>query len=152
MLLLAYGANYNIRNKAGDTLLQSELRNRTRDTTILNAIAKCTASLPSLDSLGLGVIHSNSNPVNAPPPQQLQLHQHQGLQHPEHFLARLYSDNQYSKFTWYKDLFKEPRTLQHYCRCAIRDTMGPSRLRKLNTLPLPTTLKEFLMLEHEEFS
>ena len=138
-ILLAYGADFKIRNKQGDNVLQSELRSRIRDFTILYAIAKCTATLPSLECLGLGLL--NSNPVSSVPPAQQQP-----------MMARLMcSENQFVKLNWYKDLLKKPRSLQHYCRCVIRDSMGVQRLRKINCLPLPVTLKEFLLLEHQEF-
>lgn len=138
-LLLAYGADFRIRNKQGDNVLQSEIRSRTRDFTILHAIAKCTAYLPSLESLGLGLL--NSNPVSSVPPAQQQP-----------MMARLMcSENQLLKLNWYKDLLKKPRCLQHYCRCVIREAMGVKRLRKMDRLPLPVTLKEFLLLEHQEF-
>ena len=142
VLLLAYGANYRVRNKQGDNVLQSEIRARTRDFTILHTIAKCTAYLPSLEYLGLGFL--NANPIgNAPPHEQ----QPVGPQ-----LARfICSENQLEKLNWYKDLLRKPRCLQHYCRCVIREAMGVKRLKKMDSLPLPVTLKEFLLLEHQEF-
>ena len=139
-LLLAYGADYKIRNKQGDNVLQSELRSRSRDFIILHAIAKCTAYLPNLECLGLGLL--NSNPIANVPAQQ------------QPMMARLtcmYSENQFVKLSWYKDLLRKPRSLQHYCRCVIRDAMGVQRLRKMDALPLPVTLKEFLLLELQEF-
>ena len=139
-LLLAYGADYRIRNKQGDNVLQSEIRSRTGDFTILYAIAKCTPYLPSLEYLGLGFL--NSNPIGSVPPTQQQ----------QPVLARfICSENQLLKLNWYKDLLRKPRCLQHYCRCVIREAMGVKRLKKMDNLPLPVTLKEFLLLEHQEF-
>ncbi|XP_060600674.1 ankyrin repeat, PH and SEC7 domain containing protein secG-like [Ruditapes philippinarum] len=157
VLLLAYGANYNIRNKHGDSVLVSELRGRHRDTTILSAIAKCMTHLPSLDALGLGAFHANQNPLmmppplHSPPPVHLIRQDHQDIRQHQINMARLWSENQQAKFAWYKEMLKGPRSLQHYCRCVIRNSMGPKRLRKIDVLPLPTTMKEFLLLEHEEF-
>lgn len=155
VLLLAYGANYNIRNKHGDTVLVSELRARHGDTTILSAIAKCTTHMPSLDTLGLPLhVHGNTNPLMLappPPPMHLIRQDHQDFRQHQVHMARLWSENQQAKLAWYKDMLKGPRSLQHYCRCIIRNSMGPKRLRKIHALPLPTTMKEFLLLEHEEF-
>lgn len=150
VLLLAYGANINIRNKHGDSVIVSELRGRHQDTTILSAIAKCVTHLPSLDSLGLGALQANQNPLMLPPPLYPR-QDHQDFRQQQMNMVRLWSENQQAKFVWYKEMLKGPRSLQHYCRCVIRDTMGPKRLRKIDILPLPTTMKEFLLLEYEEF-
>ncbi|KAL3864058.1 hypothetical protein ACJMK2_005767 [Sinanodonta woodiana] len=133
-ILLAYGANWEVKNKQGDNVLQNELRSRATDVIILHTIAKCTAHLPSLASIGLGFFDANPT-----------------LSVANYHFPRIFSDGQNAKMRWYKDLFKEPRPLQHYCRCVIRDALGQQRLRKIDTLPLPTTLKEYLLLEHEEF-
>ncbi|KAK3595843.1 hypothetical protein CHS0354_014665 [Potamilus streckersoni] len=133
-LLLAYGANWEVKNKQGDNVLQNELRSRTTDVIILHTIAKCTAHLPSLASIGLGFFDANPT-----------------LNVANYHFPRIFSDGQNAKMRWYKDLFKEPRTLQHYCRCVIRNALGKQRFRKIDILPLPTTLKEYLLLEHEEF-
>ena len=42
------------------------------------------------------------------------------------------------------------RNLQHYCRCAVRRVLGVPRIRRIAELPLPTTLKEYLLLEFDE--
>ncbi|OWF45349.1 ankyrin repeat, PH and SEC7 domain containing protein secG-like [Mizuhopecten yessoensis] len=136
-LLIAYGASYKILNRQGDNVLQYELRNKNTDRTILHAIVKSEAYLPTLESLG--AVSAHILPPDARDPR------HQGIMN----LNR--SDEQYAKLSWYRDLCKDPRPLQHYCRCVIRNTVGVRRLSKIDTLPLPTTLKEYLHLTLEEF-
>lgn len=158
VLLLAYGANYNVKNKYGDNVLCSELRGRHADVSILSAIARCTRHLPSLESLGIvPVIVNAMNPPNVEqyppplhhPPLGRALHEHfQERGQQQLLLARPWSDNQHAKLAWYKDMLKGPRTLQHYCRCVIRERMGPKRLIMINRLPLPNTMKEFLLLQY----
>jgi hypothetical protein len=158
-LLLAYGANYKIANKHGDMLLHNEIRGRHRDTIILSAIAKCTTHMPSLDALGLSALqaHPNRDPyMLAPPHGQPQpplglIRPDQDYRQHQLNIARMWSENQQHKLAWYRDMLKGPRKLQHYCRCVIRTSMGPQRMRKIDCLPLPSTMKEFLLLEHEEF-
>lgn len=62
------------------------------------------------------------------------------------------NDVQYYKIMWYKELTRDPRSLQHYCRCVVRKAMGVRRLGQIDTLPLPSTLKDYLHLRMEEFS
>lgn len=159
VLLLAYGANYNVRNKYGDNVLCSELRGRHSDTTILSAIARCTKHLPSLWSLGIiPSLEMSANPPvmehfpPPPPPHPPSLNKslHEQFQERQQQLlpTRPWSGNQQTKLAWYKEMLNGPRTLQHYCRCVIRDTMGPKRLTNIQKLPLPNTLKEFLLLQY----
>lgn len=157
-LLLAYGADYNIRNKNGDSVIVNELKGRHRDTTILSAIAKCMSHIPTLDELGLAGFQLRvANPLMYPPPPQQPLF-HGAMQQEEqdyrqHHLnmARLWTENREAKFNWYKEMLKQPRSLQHYCRYVIRTSMAPKRLRKICSLPIPKPMKEFLLLEHNEF-
>lgn len=150
VLLLAYGGDFNIRNRHGDDTLQSELRGRHRDTTIISAIAKCVSHLPSLDDLGFGAQVFNSNPLVLQPQGHHIFDVYNELQH-QIYIERLNSDQQY-KFAYYKKLLLGPRKLQHLCRVVIRNALGPKGLRKISCLPLPVTLQEYLLLQHEEFS
>ncbi|XP_050396463.1 serine/threonine-protein phosphatase 6 regulatory ankyrin repeat subunit B [Patella vulgata] len=121
--LIAYGADFNITNKAGDVLLQQELRNPNGDKTIIKAILHCAIKLP-LDSLIPNLIKSGSK-------------QYQDLQ---------------ASYQYYRSFSKYPHTLQHYCRFVIRKSLGIKRLRQVPCLPLPTTLKEYLLLDVQSFS
>lgn len=137
-LLIAYGATCDIKNRQGETLLTHELRSKIADRTILHAIVKSVPHLPTLESLRIISLSEIINPVASGA-------QNQGL------VKLIKCDAQYSKLLWYKELCKEPRSLQHYCRCVIRKSLGVRRLRKINSLPLPTTLKEYLFLMLDEF-
>lgn len=131
--LIAYGADFNIKNKAGDNLLQQELRNQKAERAILESIVNCSLKLPSLELLCPTMCASN--------PSQ------QGYNRNENA-----SPSGISKYEWYRSFCRDPRTLQHCCRYVIRQTLGGQRLRKVPTLPLPTTLKEYLLLDVETFS
>ena len=72
----------------------------------------------------------------------------QDLRHRSRSLIRQWSHNQNMKLAWYLEASRGPRTLQHYCRCVIRTCMGPERLPKIACLPLPSMLKDFLLLQH----
>lgn len=136
-LLISYGANFNVRNRNNDSLLQYELRSKNRDMTILFAIAKSVAYLPTIESLCIcpQFISSDYSVMN------------------RNMMWKLIkNDVQYYKVMWYKDLTRDPRPLQHYCRCVVRKAMGVPRLGQIETLPLPSTLKEYLHLLMEEFS
>ncbi|XP_052220567.1 ankyrin-1-like isoform X2 [Dreissena polymorpha] len=156
-LLLAYGADFNIKNKRGDKVLISELEGRHRDCTILSAIARCTVYLPTFEALGLNIV--NPTPflmqgagyqggvgfgIGANVPHE----DFQDLRQQHVVLARQWSENQQAKISWYRDMVRGPRMLQHYCRCVIRAKMGPRRLMNIPQLPLPTTMKEYLLLQN----
>lgn len=149
MLLLAYGANYNVRNKYEDDVLCSELRGRHDDTTILSAIARCTRHLPSLESLG---VLPSITPFNPPAMEQNPPPHHppigRVLHEQFHDRQQMMVVSRQAKLAWYKEMLKGPRSLQHYCRCVIRNKMGPRRLIMIQKLPLPNTLKEFLLLQY----
>ena len=118
--LIAYGAQFeNIKNKFGNTLLQQELRSSSPDKSILYAMVRTMCTLPKLESLGIWYS-----------PQIQRLHPVPA-----------------EKCAWYQAIRSKPRSLQHLCRCTVRKTLGVPRLRKIPTLPLPTTLKEYLLLE-----
>lgn len=138
-LLISYGADFNIRNRNNDSLLQYELRSKNRDMTILFAIAKSVAYLPTIESLCI-----------FPPQSQLISTDYSAIN--RNMVKLIKNDVQYYKMMWYKDLSREPRTLQHYCRCVVRKAMGVSRLGQISSLPLPSTLKDFLHLQMEEFA
>ncbi|XP_052770602.1 serine/threonine-protein phosphatase 6 regulatory ankyrin repeat subunit C-like [Mya arenaria] len=153
-LLLAYGADHNIRNKRGFCLIVSELRGGHSDRTILSAIYRCVIHLPSLDVLGhanlvgdsllmrgglagAGIFGGMGHAGNI-----------QDLRQHHLTLARHWAENQREKLNWYRQLLQGPRTLQHYCRCVIRECIGAKKLVKVPELPLPLTMKEFLLLQH----
>ncbi|KAK3094738.1 hypothetical protein FSP39_005607 [Pinctada imbricata] len=153
-LLIAHGAKYTIQNRQGDNVLQYELRTNTRDMTILYAITKSVATLPSVESLGIAPPSNSELLLSQAQNFLAQGRSFQNAQDRNAFQRSLFkfikSDVQYHKMMWYKELIKGPRSLQHYCRCVVRDALGVQRLGKINTLPLPTTLKEYLQLQLEE--
>ena len=120
--LIAYGAQFmNLKNKHGCTLLQQELQHISQDMTILKAIVRTCSHLPSLESLDINYTHNANQP--APP------------------------SGSVTKCQWYKTLTRSPRTLQHYCRCVVRETLGVHRLKHTHKLPLPVTLQNYLLLK-----
>ena len=131
--LIAYGAKFmSLKNKHGFPLLAQELRSLTPDKTILRAIVKSLVKLPTLESLG--IIYSGHD---------IQLRR---------FGAGASKHEWYNaKYEWYMNIAKQPRSLQHYCRCAVRETLGINRLKLMDNLPLPTTLREYLLLEYDEY-
>ncbi|XP_064599919.1 serine/threonine-protein phosphatase 6 regulatory ankyrin repeat subunit B-like [Liolophura sinensis] len=124
VFLIMYGARVTITNKQGFSLLEQELKSITPDKDIIGAIAKSMVHLPSLESLRIVTSHHSIDPSQ--------------------------SDILSSKFEWYRSLTKDPRTLQHYCRCVIRQAMGAQRLRQVSALPLPTPLKDYLLLRYDQ--
>ena len=122
--LIAYGADYmRIKNKHGCTLIQHELRSTSQDKTILQAIVKTMAKLPSLESLGVYPSHCN-----------------------------IQTNTMYvTKCDWYKALASKPRSLQHYSRCTVRKALGLQRLKKISLLEVPTALQDYLMLDYDEY-
>ena len=143
VLLIAHGADYKITNRNGANVLQNELQSRHSDRTILHAICKSEGYLPSLESLQI-MVHPFNRHVAIPD------HYYRNPRFREHF--QIHSEVQMNRLTWYRDLCKHPRPLQHYCRFVIRKTMGVKRLSKIKTLPLPNTLKDYLLLLLEDFA
>jgi len=136
--LIAYGASFNTlknlrccRLFQGMSLLEQELR-ITTDCIILRAIVKTLARLPTLEQLGISL----ENPV------------HPVLQ-PMRATADILAFVR--RCHWYQGLALSPRTLQHHCRVVVRNCLGPSRLRAVPSLPLPVTLKDYLLLEYDEY-
>ena len=118
--LIAYGAKFErIKNKNGCTLLQQELRTPSSENIILDTAVKAMSKVPSLHSLGL----ASGSPIG-----QMSL------------LMR-------SRLNWFKSIPTCPRTLQHHCRFTVRQCLGVKRLRHIEDLPLPATLKDYLLLE-----
>lgn len=122
-MLIAYGANYNIYNKQQEPLLLWELLSANTDRLILQAIMDSKACLPTLEELGIRVLLNSSK--------QKSLYQN-------------------STWEWYQHTSKQPRTLQHYCRCVIRSALGTTRLGLVGELSMPLPLKGFLMLGVED--
>ena len=122
--LIAYGADYmKIKNKHGCTLIQQELRNTSRDKTILQAIVKTMVKLPNLETLGVYLSH-----------------------------CHIQTNTSYAaKCEWYKGLASKPRSLQHYSRCTVRKALGIKRLKQIHTLQVPTALQDYLLLEYDEY-
>ena len=142
--LIAYGASFstlkNLRGcrlLRGMSLLEQELTHVTTDSIILRAIVKTLARLPTLEELGIS-LESPVNPVLMPldaAGDALTVHRHA-------FLRRCH---------WYRKLASSPRTLQHHCRFVVRNRLGASRLRCVSSLPLPVPLKDYLLLEYDEY-
>ena len=134
--LIAYGADHNIKNKTGDSLLQQEIRINKSERMILEAIINSTLKLPSLEVLCPSLSVSGSRLL-------------QEIVNTSQKAVTSEACN--DKFKWYGLYSKGPRSLQHNCRCCIRDYLGCLRLRNVHLLPLPTTLKDYLLLDVETF-
>ena len=104
------------------SIISNELQGVSDNKAILQAIVKTLARLPTLEELG---IHPNGN-TRMPPVMQ-------------------------EKVDWYRALSASPRSLQHYSRCVIRDSLGTKRLKESVSLPLPSQLKDYLLLEYNEY-
>eukprot|EP00058_Branchiostoma_floridae_P023619 XP_002609109.1 hypothetical protein BRAFLDRAFT_126136 [Branchiostoma floridae] len=50
------------------------------------------------------------------------------------------------KRAWLEDMTRSPRNLQHLARCVIRSALGQFGLRRVSELPIPSTLKDYLLL------
>ena len=124
--LIAYGANFEgVKSNTGVLLLNQELSGMFPEDTILRAMVRCMPSLPAVDYQRVHGIHSAHN-RNADILEKLR-----------------------EKYQWYCSLRNKPRTLQHYSRCVVRSALGPQRLRKIRTLPLPRPLQEYLLLDFD---
>lgn len=125
----------------GMSLLEQELTRVTSDCIILRAIVKTLAQLPTLEKLGISVdrhqptMHFMHRPPLAPSADAA------AVQHSA-FMRRCH---------WYQALASSPRTLQHHCRVVVRNQLGPSRLRAVSFLPLPVPLRDYLLLEYDEY-
>ncbi|KAK7479312.1 hypothetical protein BaRGS_00029390 [Batillaria attramentaria] len=126
--LIAMGANPNIYNKNGESLLISELRQKDPkyDDTILTAIYECTPVLAPL----LKVIEASRCFKNRPA------------------FGRVRRPVG-AKYDRYEEIASNPRSLQHLTRCAVRQAMGHKRIRRTPYLPIPPTLKEYLLFGQE---
>ncbi|KAI8479773.1 hypothetical protein Bbelb_424750 [Branchiostoma belcheri] len=51
------------------------------------------------------------------------------------------------KRAWLEDMTRSPRNLQHLARCVIRSALGQFGLRRVSELPIPSTLKDYLLLQ-----
>jgi hypothetical protein len=148
VFLIAFGAQVTgIRNKHGQGILQAELQSLSQDMSILKAAVKSLANLPTLTELGL-TPKTRVNPPAPPHP-----HPHHHLHHPPAPPPLALSNpNVRSMWEWYAALSTSPRSLQHNCRSVVRRAlMANGRLRDLHKLPLPATLKDYLMLEYDEY-
>ena len=141
--LIAYGASFStIKNLhgcrflRGMSLLEQELTLVTTDSIILRAIVKTLARLPTLDELGISL----ENPTNPVPP--VDAAADALVMQRSAFVRRCH---------WYQRLASSPRTLQHHCRVVVRSCLGPSRLRCVSSLPLPVPLRDYLLLEYDEY-
>ncbi|XP_070541535.1 ankyrin repeat and SOCS box protein 7-like [Ptychodera flava] len=124
-LLISYGAKFdiNLRPDAKRTLLQNEVFTVREDFTILNAIVRASK--------------------NIAPPEMLPIYTLLRIQ------GRMAEYNAMKKrYDWLKSLSTNPRSLQHLCRCKIRECLGRQRLKYVKNLPLPVLLKDYLMLKN----
>jgi len=140
--LIAYGASFSTlknlhgcRLVRGMSLLEQELTRITRDCVILRAIIKTTARLPTLEQLRIRL----DSPLLVPDPVDdvADVAGHQSA-----FFRRC---------QWYQTIAMSPRTLQHHCRVVVRNCLGPFRLRSVSSLPLPVPLRDYLLLEYDEY-
>jgi ankyrin repeat protein len=140
--LIAFGASFaNIKNLRGHTLLQQELNRGTKDSIILCAIVKTLVRLPTLHSLGISI--DGPLPPSYPPLR--------GARGPFASLEASTHSEFVQRCQWYQHLATSPRTLQHHCRVVVRNNLGPFRLRSVSSLPLPLPLKDYLLLEYDEY-
>lgn len=126
--LIAMGANPRIYNKNSDSLLTHELRQQSLNSLILTAIYDCTPVLLPLDKV---MENASCSFKNRP-----------GCGTPGHLLIA-------AKYEEYEEMARNPPSLQHLTRCTVRQSMGPKRIRQACYLPLPPTLKEYLLLGQE---
>ncbi|KPP75166.1 hypothetical protein Z043_105610 [Scleropages formosus] len=49
--------------------------------------------------------------------------------------------------TWLENLVRQPHSLKHQCRQAVRRALGPARIQTLGSFALPLTLREYLMFQ-----
>ncbi len=121
--LIAYGAMFMwIKDRHGHTVLQHELMSVSPDKTILQAIVKTLNKPPVISDIGI-------------PPARNGTHDQ--------------SIN--AKCCWYTYFCNAVRSLQHYCRVTVRNALGVKRLRNVHTLPLPSTLQDYVLLEYSEY-
>ena len=135
--LIAYGAKFmDLKTKHNLSLLQQELSRTVSDYIILRAMVKTVVKLPSLHALGIrvGYIGGDVNPF----PVGREMHSFTPVEYVQ-------------KCSWYSQLASSPRTLQHHCRVVVRDRLGPKRLTKISSLPLPVPLQDYLLLEYDEY-
>ncbi|XP_015924353.1 serine/threonine-protein phosphatase 6 regulatory ankyrin repeat subunit B isoform X2 [Parasteatoda tepidariorum] len=156
--LIAYGANVDIRNNRGFTLLEWELK-LNDDLEILRYIVRSMLHLPRLGKLRISP--------------QLPYHPHEVYRHipscelgvaaaydiSEAFQSayitmeaetkeHIESNAASNKHVWYETLACNPRTLQHNCRFTIRKALGSKSMKYIHQLPLPSKLKSYLLLEY----
>lgn len=153
-LLIAYGAKFlHLRNLRGHSLLQQEMNRNTKDYVILRAIVKTLVRLPSLQSLGVYV--GTGSTAGSPGSAIMSylfgggggIDRHGGAD-PE---AATTLTDFVLKCNWYNSIANSPRTLQHHCRVAVREQLGALRLSRISSLPLPTALQDYLLLDYDEY-
>ncbi|XP_077992273.1 ankyrin repeat and SOCS box protein 14-like isoform X2 [Glandiceps talaboti] len=122
--LISYGADFNIhlRPDGKRTLLQNEVFTINEDHSILNAIVRASEKITVPEILPIYNLLCDQGRTA------------------EYAIMK-------TKYEWLKSLAHNPRSLQHLCRCIIRQSLGKKRLRYVRNLPLPVLLKEFLMLK-----
>ncbi|KAL4623655.1 tankyrase-1-like isoform X2 [Arapaima gigas] len=49
--------------------------------------------------------------------------------------------------TWLESLVREPHSLKHQCRQAVRRTLGPARIGALGSITLPLSLRDYLLFQ-----
>ncbi|XP_023236163.1 serine/threonine-protein phosphatase 6 regulatory ankyrin repeat subunit B-like [Centruroides sculpturatus] len=164
VFLIAYGAEVTITNQRGYSLIRVEFQTF-EDCTILKAINRSMLHLPSLSSLN---ISPPPEPESPPCPQtvaRISNVQYENswrappnrAQIPSSVLVSSLPDfhhhqrrnHEWEKYLWYTSIVSSPRSLQHYCRYAIRSTLGPKRLRFAKNLPIPKLLQQYILLEFD---
>lgn len=121
--LIRHGANVNLTNKCGDTILTLLLKNKKFD------IALLTAAMSKIDNYSI-----------------IQQNYQRYLYDPDHH----HHENKKSIKQLRNFLFKQqpffPR-LEHLCRCIIRKTLGRFADKTIAKLKLPQTIKSYLLLK-----
>ena len=149
--LIAYGASFSTlknlhgcRLLRGMSLLEQELTRITSDCIILRAIVKTVSRLPTLEELGINLEKPTCctiPPIDAAADAAM-VHRNAYMVQRNAFVHRC---------RWYEKIARSPRTLQHHCRVVVRNCLGPFRIRCVSSLPLPIPLRDYLLLEYDEF-
>ncbi|GFS93382.1 hypothetical protein NPIL_118731 [Nephila pilipes] len=158
--LISFGANVEIKSTRGFSLLEYELKSPSDDFEILKYIVRSMLHLPRLHQLRVvpqmpyitsqELFHNSQN-------REVRIFEMVVAYQASLRGNRADPPNGESaviehKHAWYDYISTNPRTLQHYCRFAIRDTIaqGAHSMKSINQLPIPAPLQSYLFLEYDE--
>lgn len=158
--LISYGANVNIKNTRGFSLLEYELKCTSEDFDILRYIVRSMLHLPRLKQLRvvpqMPYIPPRELFNNAQNREvmvfEMAVAYHASLRGNRPDPSNMENAIIERKHSWYEYISTNPRTLQHYCRFAIRHAIaqGSRSMKSINQLPIPSSLQSYLFLEYDE--